>query len=386
MTILNKYRDESELLKDLLIKNLPPKLRGGNEKYNSNKRTYNTIGALNRCKFINFNTKERISLMIFDYDYYNNKEAVETFKNIDMFYEFLIKKLGYEPTYITKTNKGYQFAYHLKNHVFTKQIRAFNYLNNIKEGITEIVGCDTIASHKNYGLWRNPLLHPYYFSGEINYELNDFKEFVINRKIALKKKERKIIPYEVDENKLDQGRNKTVFKACIYWVAFRQDLDFEDIASYASLYNQQLDYPLDETEVEQIAKSVNKYYTEATISIKVEKNKKFTIYKKPKKINNGAMNFTKISELSFAEYKMEVKKRQKLSAIRTNKLVSKEKKKELMLNAKEHYLKQLKNKIIAKIRQAQEELKDYNMKISISAIARMAELDRKTVRKYIDII
>jgi hypothetical protein len=68
MTQLQQYKTGKEELKELLIKNLPSKIKAGNEKHLSNVTEYKTIIALNKCKFINFNTSERISFMVFDID------------------------------------------------------------------------------------------------------------------------------------------------------------------------------------------------------------------------------------------------------------------------------------------------------------------------------
>ena len=64
MTILNKYKNEDEQLKELLLKNLPKRTKAGDEKHLSNIYEYPTIKALNKYKFINFNTKDRISFLV----------------------------------------------------------------------------------------------------------------------------------------------------------------------------------------------------------------------------------------------------------------------------------------------------------------------------------
>ena len=82
MTIVNKYQDEDEQLKELLLKNLPKRIKSGNEKHLSNVYQYPTIKALNEHLFINFNSKEQISFLVFDIDKYEDKTAKEYFKNI----------------------------------------------------------------------------------------------------------------------------------------------------------------------------------------------------------------------------------------------------------------------------------------------------------------
>ncbi len=120
MTQLKKYTEnEKEELKEVLIKNLPNRIKGGNDKKKSNVLEYQTIIALNKCKFINFNTKERISFLVFDIDKIEDKTAKEYFKDINGLYDFISEKIGLEPTYILETAKGFHFACHLKNHVYT---------------------------------------------------------------------------------------------------------------------------------------------------------------------------------------------------------------------------------------------------------------------------
>ena len=82
MTTLQKYKTKNEELKELLIKNLPTKIKAGNEKHLSNIYEYQTVKALDKCKFINFNSYKQISFMVFDIDKYEDKTAKEYFKNI----------------------------------------------------------------------------------------------------------------------------------------------------------------------------------------------------------------------------------------------------------------------------------------------------------------
>lgn len=375
MTLLNNYTHDEDNLKELLIKNLPSSMKAGYEKTEANIFNFKTVVALDRCKFINFNTEERISFMIFDFDTYKDKKAIETFKNIDMFYNYLIKKVGLEPTYILQTDKGFHFAYHLKNHIYTKQKKAFNYLNNIKKGIIEKVGCDSHGSIRNYGVWRNPLLHTYYFSEQVNYELSDFKDLAIPRKTLQQKFKRDIVVRQFNQGLLMEGnRNNLIFLASMSWAKNQKNLQQGDIEYYATEYNKKAEVPLENKEIKTISRSVFKYYVRGKIYIHTNANSK--------NINEGAMELPKISGLTYFEYKIEVKKRQKLSAQRTNEIVGKEKKKELMLNAKKYHIEQLKNRNLGKIEKAKIVIAESDKKITISEIARLTGLDRKTVRKY----
>ena len=178
MTKLNKYTDDKEQLEELLVKNLPKRIKSGNDKHLSNIYEYSSIKSLREHKFINFNSSKQISFLVFDIDKYEDKTAKEYFKDINGLYDFISEKIGLEPTYILETAKGFHFAYHLKNHIYTNQLKALNYVIAIKQTITEILSCDTIASHKLNGVWRNPLLHHCYYSEQINYELKDFKSLL----------------------------------------------------------------------------------------------------------------------------------------------------------------------------------------------------------------
>ena len=129
MTIIkNKDFDDIKELREVLIKNLPPRIKAGNEKETANINELKTIDALKTCKFINFNSKERTSFMVFDIDKVGDMTALEHFKTIEGFLDFLAEKIGLEPTFITQTTKGFHFAYHLKNHVYTFQEKAVKYL------------------------------------------------------------------------------------------------------------------------------------------------------------------------------------------------------------------------------------------------------------------
>jgi hypothetical protein len=90
MTKIQPYKTIQDELKELLIKNLPPKIKAGNEKHLSNIYEYQSVIALDKCKFINFNSDKQISFMAFDIDKYEDKTAKEYFKNINGFYDYII--------------------------------------------------------------------------------------------------------------------------------------------------------------------------------------------------------------------------------------------------------------------------------------------------------
>lgn len=373
MTQLNKYTEnEKEELKEVLIKNLPNRIKGGNNKKKSNVLEYQTVIALEKCKFINFNTKERISFLVFDIDKIEDKTAKEYFKDINGLYDFISEKIGLEPSYILETVKGFHFAYHLKNHVYNNKKKSLNYVIAIKQTITEILGCDTIASHKLYGVWRNPLLHPYYYSKQINYELSDFKSLLPKRVFT---KSRRKISIKIKDEDLEVGkRNLTFFKYALLFAYNQNSLTANDIFDFLENINNSKNVGLDNKELLSISTSVFKRWQNGTIEIKYLKEKK--------DINEGAMNFPKMKNLSKEDYDLETKSRQKISAYRTVCIRDKEKNKNQLLEAKKIHIIKLQEKKQLKVQDAIIELQNQGLKVSVSAISRLTGIDRKTVKKY----
>ncbi|QKF73872.1 hypothetical protein AFAEC_1716 [Aliarcobacter faecis] len=374
MTILNKYKDEDEQLKELLLKNLPKRTKAGNEKHLSNIYEYPTIKALNKYKFINFNSKEQISFLIFDIDKYEDKTAKEHFKNIYVFLDYITSNIGIEPTYILETNKGFHFAYHLKNHIFTYQRKALKYVMDIKVAITRMLKCDEIASHRLYGVWRNPLLHDFYFSQKINYELDDFKKYIpksefTNTPLKLKVK--------INEDELIEGqRNKTLFKYAMKFAKGKTTLTKDDILNFLININNSKNVGLGNTELIQISNSTFKYWQNGKILFGTMKDENLKV------VNSGVMEFEKMKNLSYDEYLEETKQRQQKAAIRTLKLRDKEKNKKQLLEAKEDYISKLQTQKENLVINAILELQEQKLKVNIASISRVAKIDRRTAKKY----
>lgn len=373
MTKLQQHKTEKEELKELLIKNLPNTIKAGNEKHLSNIYEYQTVIALDKCKFINFNTQERISFMVFDIDTFENKTAKEHFKNINGFYEFISEKIGLEPTFILETQKGFHFVYHLKNHIYTNQSKALKYLLDVKKAITELLKCDEIASHRLHGIWRNPLLHNYYYSKQINYELSDFKELIPkteykNRSIKLKVK--------INDEELIQGqRNNSLFKYAMRFAKAQKQLTKDDIFNYIDDINTSKGLDLSKSELTQISKSVFKYWQNGKIL--------FGSNTKKKDINEGVMNFSKMRNLSYDEYLIETKMRQESSARRTLRIRDKEKNKNQLLEAKRDFNIKRAEKNQQLVLDTIIELQNKNEKVNISSLSRETGLNRRTVKKYL---
>ena len=374
MTTLNKYKDDKEQLEELLVKNLPKRLKSGNDKHLSNIYEYSSAKSLREHKFINFNSSKQISFLVFDIDKYEDKTALEYFKCIENFLEYITNNIGLEPTYILETKKGFHFAYHLKNHIFTHQRKPYKYGMDIKRAITKFLKCDEIASHRLYGVWRNPLLHTCYYSHKINYELDDFKKFIpkiefTNTPIRLKVK--------IDENELIEGqRNNTLFKYAMRFAKGKKILTQSDILDFLININNTKQVNLPNSELNQIANSVIRYWQNGTIRYGELKDKE-------KNVNEGAMEFEKMRNLSYDEYLEETKRRQQKAAIRTLELRDKKKNKQQLLVAKEMYMRKLQEEKESSVICAILDLEEKGLKVNVASISRIAKVDRRTAKKYL---
>ena len=379
MTHLTKsiyFQDSQKELEELLIKNMPTKIKGGSNKENSNIFDYPTKVAIHKCNFIHFNSSEQISFIVFDFDKVGDKEAISIYPTIAEFWQYLIDIVVIEPTFITQTSKGYQFAYHLKNHIFTHQKKPLNYLHTIKSSIIERVGCDKHGSVRNSGIWRNPLRHEYYYSECFNYALKDFNHLILPQKTIQQKFQKTVMNRQIDGGILKEGnRNNGLFYLGMRYAKNKKNLEIFQIKQYLNSANILLEKPLENMEVETISKSIyNNYYMKNKIFVKGEIQKK--------DINEGVMEFEKIKNLSYDDYKREVKRRQSLSAQRTNEILKN--KTTNLEKARKVYRQNTFALNIRKVREAERELLANDEKINISKIARITKLDRKTVKKYLN--
>lgn len=362
--LLNK--DENPF-REFLVSNLPPKIKSGTSKENSNIYLNKTILALKKDKYINFNSLDRISLMIFDIDKMGGKTAKEYFKNIEGLLDFIMDKIGFEPTYILETDKGFHFAFGLMNHVFTKNKKATALLRAIKIALTKLLGCDEAASHRLSGVWRNPLIHPYYFSEKFNYELKDFFQFLPK---FTSHENRGTSCIDINGINFQEGeRNKKMFSVALAYANSQVKLTLEDLVAFLSNLNKEKGVGLEEPEIRSCATSAFKYWTEGRIKLK-----------KPK--SGGAMEFEKIKNLGKEEYFAEVKRRQRLSAERTNAKRDKSKLKASSQRASQVRTEKLKKENMEKIRSAISSLEKKGIKLTFLSISIESGLNRITVSKY----
>ncbi len=374
ITKLECINNSKKELEEILIKNLPAEINGGNKKENANCFKHKTKVALNKCDFIHYNSKEQISFIIFDFDKVGEKLAIEVYPSINLFMDHLLKTIDIEPTFVTQTQKGYHFAFHLKNHVFTKQKKVINYLTRIKESIIKKLECDIHGSTRNYGIWRNPLRHNFYYSQCFNYELKDFNHIILPKKSIQRQFNLDVADRQIKRKAISVGnRNNSLFMLGLEFAKGKKNIAQEYIESYLLFVNATLKKSLEEEEVKKISLSIyTRYYLTNKIYI--------STFKETRDINFGIMNFPKMKGVTVEEFKIELKRRQSLSAKRTNEIIKD--KKANFKKAREVYKKKIIATNLQIVKNAIKELENKNEKVTISALSRITELDRKTVRKY----
>lgn len=254
------------------------------------------------------------------------------------------------------------------------QPKAVEYLRHIKIAITKLLGCDINGSHRLRGVWRNPLLHEHTYSEQINYELSDFKSLLPEKRESFNKIRKTKV--SIDDSQLVVGnRNNYLFTCAMRFAKGFSALDAKDILDYLIDTNARCETPLDLDELQGISASVYIYWSNNTIRFGTLASEQTTI-------NEGIMAFPTMSNLSFEDYEAETKRRQRLSAQRTNEIRDQEKAQAQLIEARRISVlkRQIENK--KKIREAVEFLEDNGIKVSVSSISRKANINMRTVAKY----
>ncbi len=272
MTILT---NKDNKLEELLIKNLPAEIEGGNEKENEIFWEHPVKVALKKCKFIHYNSHTLISFMIFDMDKIGEQTAIEVYPTIDLCLEYIVEKVGLEPTFITQTQKGYHFAYHFKNWVHTCQKKPLLYLNAIKDCIIDGVGCDINGSVRNLGIWQNPLKHNHYYSDCINYELKDFRHLLVPKEMIQKQSDHSVGTRQISRGMLISGnRNYSLFLLGMKYAKNKKNLLLNNLEHKLIAINNTIAEPLPRTEIIHLAKNIyNNYYLKDKIYVQSSKEK-----------------------------------------------------------------------------------------------------------------
>ncbi|PWE23901.1 hypothetical protein DGE88_10295 [Aliarcobacter skirrowii] len=148
-----------------------------------------------------------------------------------------------------------------------------------------------------------------------------------------------------------------------------------DILDFLININDTKQVNLPHSELNQIANSVIRYWQNGTIRYGELKDKE-------KNVNEGAMEFEKMRNLSYDEYLEETKRRQQKAAIRTLELRDKKKNKQQLLVAKEMYMRKLQEEKESSVICAILDLEEKGLKVNVATISRIAKVDRRTAKKY----
>jgi hypothetical protein len=143
--------------------------------------------------------------------------------------------------------------------------------------------------------------------------------------------------------------------------------NLDTIIQLAKDLNKKIPKPLENEELEKIAKNVLNY----------NKKDKNYIYRNSKKAswNIGKMGFKKMSGLSYEEYLKETKRRQKMAGKRTGATIGKE----VLIKANKEKAEKTKNKVYEAIKK----LKERKEKVTIMKVKELAEVSKSSASKYI---
>jgi uncharacterized protein YkvS len=100
-------------------------------------------------------------------------------KNLQDTHKDIIEVTKIKPNWLIETGGGYQFGWVLKNHVFMDSPGSVRYLRAIKKEIVKRFSLDANASMRNKHFFWNPLAATnYIFDGGFDVDLDDFKHLL----------------------------------------------------------------------------------------------------------------------------------------------------------------------------------------------------------------
>lgn len=266
------HTNENNLF-SLLIKNLPPKIYASHNKSGAHsKAPVNTSHALKHNAFIEFNSKERITIVVFDKDNHEDKTALEYFEDIPTFLEWLIGMLDIVPSYICQTTKGFQFGYVIKS--FLNVQNGHNpknspqqFLWDIKQKFIKHLELDKIASAKSKAVFRNPLLHKHIAYTNIIYDLHDLNKALLDEVI-----DDEIVSYKKTNYvavskymKITEYRNDSIFLLCCRKFSYSKPTQRQIFSFANNLNKNNCNEALPISEIKSITLSIYKRTQEGTL-------------------------------------------------------------------------------------------------------------------------
>ena len=174
---------------------------------------------------------------------------------------------------------------------------------------------------------------------------------------------------------MEGQRNNKLFLFAVNFCLSNPFSTYEDLTNYLFGINNQANPPLEDDEVLSVGQSAYKRKEAGNLFVP-----KFA----DRDIQLGIMNFPKMRNLSHKDYLSEKKRRQSLAAQRTNSLLSQEVKEKAMQKAREAKIDLLRKSNISAIEKVIEALKKQQKKLTYASVAKLAKLDRRTVKKYVD--
>ena len=263
-------------------------------------------------KFIKYGTKRATSFIIIDIDGVN--------ATLDEYTKEISYKLnGYEPSWITKTDKGFHIGFILENPLWLNNKIEKRRVEEIKKDLTILLNGDIAGSHRLIGYWRNPLAHQSILNLKlhnieelekmaINQYFESFslfdKEIINNERYDNKAKNKKQIAKsnweQIDKTGFSQGnRNNFLFNKIIGMLYNGLITNDEVIATLESINNGKLD----NKEIQKIAKSILKYNIKPSITKSKEDKRTKGIYYQ-ELWDNGIHNYTENNKVQFERQKV----------------------------------------------------------------------------------
>jgi len=274
-------------------------------------------------KFIRYGTKRATSFLIIDID--NINISIEQYEK-----EINYKLDGIEPSWITRTTKGYHVGFILDKPLWLNNDIENKKAQEVKRDLTLLLDGDIAGSHRLIGYWRNPLTH----QSKLNTTLHNLEELhqIANKqywesfslfddlntnqsKAANRTKTKSDIAKsnweQIDKTGFNQGnRNSFLFNKVVGMLYNGLITNNEILTTLESINNN----VLDNKEILKIANSILKYNIKPITSIKKEKRVK-GIYHKDL-WDNKIHNYKENNKIQFERQKIGQK-------IATAKIISK---------------------------------------------------------------
>ncbi len=244
---------------------LPDKTHGGHNK-DSKPHFIEAGEALHDYKFIRFNTKKYVTMLIFDID---NVSGTETH-----WHKRITDSIGLEINWTLRTTNGIQFGIFLDEICWTQDYDGNpttdrERLKALKKAIGESVGKNIIdenGSNRLLGIWRNPIVHSTVISDKtysLDYLLRHFK---IKTQTITRPAPRKTATAPLMDCKMrltkDGWVNQTIdkgfipgnrhnyFSALVYYKLFTDRASRDSLLKFGRDFNQSQSNPISDYQVE----------------------------------------------------------------------------------------------------------------------------------------